>query len=194
MAVNSQAAALPTRPDLAECAYPLDSFYAGAGLALPPLQRVDGEEVPPPLKALLVHRNDMTPTLEAFYRSRLELRVLNRYRQGNDYCRAVVLSLEGTNEPIEFGANRICLDRFPAEVQAVILAEREPLGRVLRDYGVVHTCEPNAFFRVASDRFINEALQMSGAQVLYGRHNRLYNPQGQLLSEVVEILRPPAQR
>jgi chorismate-pyruvate lyase len=194
MPANCQHAALAGRSDLAECAYPLDSFYAGAGLMLPPLQRLDGEEVPVPFKALLVHRNDMTPTLEAFYGSRLELKVLNRYRRGTDYCREVVLSREDTKEPVEFGANRVCLDRFPEEVRRLILAEREPLGRLLRDYGVVHTCEPNAFFRVASDRFINEALQLSGAHVLYGRHNRLYTPEGELLSEVVEILRLPAAR
>jgi hypothetical protein len=59
---------------------------------------------------------------------------------------------------------------------------------------VTHTCEPNAFLRVASDPLINEALGLRGAHVLYGRHNRLYDPQGQMISEVVEILRNPPVR
>jgi chorismate-pyruvate lyase len=113
---------------------------------------------------------------------------------GGEYYREVVLHLDQTGEAVEFGANRIVLRHFPEEAQRLILLEHEPLGHILRDFGVTHTCEPNAFLRVASDPLINEALGLRGAHVLHGRHNRLYDPEGRLISEVVEILRPPGTR
>ena len=75
-------------------------------------------------------------------------------------------------------------------ISQIILEEREPLGHIMRDFAVHHTCQPNAFLRVASDPVINKALELSGAQVLYGRHNQLFNLDGQMISEVVEILKP----
>jgi chorismate-pyruvate lyase len=156
------------------------------------LQLVDGAAVPEPFRGLLVHTDDMTPTLERFYGQGLLLRVLNRRRSSNEYIREVVLVLEGDGRRVEFGANRIRLDRFPAGAQRAILEETQPLGHILRDHAIAHTCHPGAFLRVASDRLINEALGLTGAQVLWGRHNQLRNPAGELLSEVVEILRAPS--
>jgi chorismate-pyruvate lyase len=179
---------LPGWEDLVQ---PLDGFYAAAGLPMPALERVDGDAIPEPLRQLLVHCHDMTPTLESFYGRNIHLRVLNRRREGQEYRREVVLHLDGTDEPVEFGANRIYLDRFPEAAVRLILEEREPLGHILRDFNVTHTCHPNAFLRVASDRVISDALRLRGVQVLFGRHNRLHDPEGRLISEVVEILRTP---
>ena len=44
------------------------------GLSLPHLVRLEAAEVPEPYKRLLVHSLDMTPTLESFYRSTMDLR------------------------------------------------------------------------------------------------------------------------
>src|SRR6185295_3635482 len=91
-------------------AHPLDDFYSSAGLTLPPLQQVHGEEVPEPYKTLLVHQNDMTPTLEKFHGRDIHLRVIGRRRKGNKYYREVVLLTDGENKPVEFGAIKINLD------------------------------------------------------------------------------------
>lgn len=180
--------------DLTAVAQPLDFFYARARQPLPPFELLDGEEVPEPARWLLVHCNDMTPTLEAFYGEQIVLRVIGRRRRGNEYSREVVLLLKDSGRPVEFGANRIQLDRFPPEARKLILEEREPLGYILRDFAIAHTCQPNAFLRLASDHLINEMLELQGAQTLYGRHNQLFDPEGGLISEVVEILRPPPPR
>jgi chorismate-pyruvate lyase len=170
--------------------HPLDEFYQEMGLALPPLQQVDGEVVPQPYKQLLVHHDDMTPTLEKYHGRDIHLRLLSRRRKGSSYFREVVLLLDGTEQPVEFGAIRIYLDRFGAEARRQILEEQRPLGHILEEGDVKHSSRPKAFLRLASDHFINDALQLSGANVLYGRRNTLFDPQERSLAEIVEILPP----
>ena len=75
-------------------AYPLDEFYARTGLALPPLDQVDGEAVPEPYKSLLVHERDMTSTLENFHKTGIHLRLVSRQQRGDEYFREVVLVLD----------------------------------------------------------------------------------------------------
>jgi len=174
-------------------AHPLDEFYARAGMPMPPLQQVDGEEVPEPYKSLLVHQNDMTPTLEKFYQQDIHLRVLGRRRNGDEYFREVVLLLDSNDQPVEFGAIKINLNLFTPEARQEILEERRPLGHILNERHVAHASRPKAFLRLASDKLINEVLGLTGAHVLYGRCNTLFNPQDLPLAEIVEIL-PPAKR
>jgi chorismate-pyruvate lyase len=171
---------------------PLNYFYERSGLVLPEFRVLSGGEVPQPFHRLLVHGNDMTPTLEEYYGEEIELRVLGRRRRGQEYWREVVLLLRGSGRPVEFGANRVLLDRFPELAREAILAEGTPLGHIMRDYGVEHTCRPNAFLGMEADALMGATLQLRGRAEVYGRHNRLYGMDGLLLSEVVEILRPPA--
>ncbi len=172
--------------------HPLDEFYARMGLTLPPLEQVDGEAVPQPYRQLLVHHNDMTPTLEKFHQRDIHLRLLGRRHRGDEYFREVVLLLDGADQAVEFGAIKINLNLFTPEARRQILKEQRPLGHIMQECGIKHRSRPKAFLRLASDKFINQALQMSGAQVLYGRRNTLFDPQERPLAEIVEIL-PPAQ-
>jgi len=172
--------------------HPLDEFYVRSRLALPPLQQIDGEEVPEPYKKLLVHQNDMTSTLENFHGAPVHLRVLGRESDGEEYSREVVLYLEGSEQPVEFGAIKIHLALFPAEARKQILEERWPLGHILKDHAIVYSSRPAAFLRIASDKLINSVLNLSGAQVLYGRRNTLWDSAQRPLAEIVEILPPVA--
>jgi chorismate-pyruvate lyase len=174
-------------------AYPLDEFYARSHLTLPPLDRVDGEAVPEPYKTLLVHERDMTSTLEGFHKTGIHLRLVSRERRGDEYFREVVLVLDGGEEPAEFGAIQISLNRFPKAARQQILEERFPLGRILKDCGIEYTSCPQAFLRIASDKTINRLLNLNGAQLLYGRRNTLSNRAGEPLAQIVEIL-PPSPR
>jgi chorismate-pyruvate lyase len=155
------------------------------------LQEIDAENVPEPYKRLLVHQQDMTSTLENFHGDTLRVRVLSRRRRQSEYCREVILYLQSTQTPVEFGAIKIYLDRFPAAARKQILAEEWPLGRVLKDCRIAYKSQPKAFLRIASDKLINELLHLRGANLLYGRRNTLFDPSGQTLAEIVEIL-PPA--
>src|SRR5438067_1109299 len=95
----------------------LEAFYGRRGLAVPPCQIIDGEQVPEPYRTLLVHENDMTPTLEQFHGASVHLRVLGRERRRNEYQREVVLQLEGSEQPVEFGVIRIDLGLFAPVVR-----------------------------------------------------------------------------
>ena len=174
-------------------AYPLDEFYARSGLALPPMDHIEGEAVPEPYRSLLVHDRDMTSTLESFHQSGIHLRLVSQQQRGEDYFREVVLVLDGSETPVEFGAIRIDLGCFPAKAREQILAAQFPLGRILKDHGLEYRSHPKSFLRIASDKTINRFLGLNGANVLFGRRNTLRTAEGRSMAEIVEIL-PPSGR
>jgi chorismate-pyruvate lyase len=172
--------------------FPLKEFYTRAKLPLPRIEAIPGDGVPEPYRSLLVHLNDMTPTLEAFHKSDIHLEILSRERHGDFYFREVILRLNGSDQPVEFGANKVYVGRFPEEAQDLILAEHVPLGRILKDCGVHHRTEAKAFLRVESDALINQAFGLDKPTELFGRKAVISDLQGRPLSEIVEIL-PPAK-
>jgi chorismate-pyruvate lyase len=172
-------------------AHPLDEFYSRSGLSLPPLDQVESEAVPEPYKSLLVHERDMTSTLENFHKIGIHLRLISRQQRGDEYFREVVLALDGTEKPVEFGAIKIHLNRFSEPARQEILREQFPLGHILKDFGIEYQSRPKAFLRIASDKTINGLLGLTGAHLLYGRRNTLLSRADEPLAEIVEIL-PPA--
>jgi chorismate-pyruvate lyase len=171
-------------------AHPLDEFYARSGRNLPPIKQLLPAEVPAPYHSLLVHQSDMTSTLENFHGDRIHLDVVSRDRTNGDYFREVVLRLDGSNKPVEFGAIKINLKLFPGAAQDRILQERHPLGRILKECGINYGSRPQAFLRLTSDTLMNQLLNLRGSESLYGRRNTLFDPQDRPLAEIVEILPP----
>jgi hypothetical protein len=177
-------------PKVLPVAFPLDDFYMRAGLPLPPIETVSGAEVPEPCRSLLVHNNDMTPTLAAFHASTIQLEVLSRQQRDDFYFREVVLMADGTKKAVEFGAIRINLDLFSPAARQHILQERSPLGHLLGLHAVQHFSRPKAYFRLQADAFMTRALRLSHPEILYGRRNTLLDSVQRPLAEVVEILPP----
>lgn len=169
-------------------AYPLDDFYAQAQRPLPPISAVPGPQVPEPYRTLLVHQNDMTPTLEKFFDDQIHLRVIRSQERGDAYYREVVLVTDKTNAAVEFGAIKINLDLFPAAARRAVLDENTPLGRVLADFKLKHSSRPKAYLKIKADEFITEALRIRAGQTLYGRRNTLFDSQQRPLAEIVEVL------
>jgi chorismate-pyruvate lyase len=171
-------------------AHPLDDFYARAGLRLPKIERIAGDKMPEPYRSLLVHGTDMTPTLEKYHGAEIHLRILGREQRGDFYFREVVLQLDGTDQPVEFGAIKISLTLFPPRARQLILGERLPLGTILRLCEVNHSTVAKAFFQLESDELINRALGLRATAALYGRRANILDSQKRPLSEIVEILPP----
>jgi chorismate-pyruvate lyase len=168
--------------------YPLDDLYARAGLPLPAIERIGGEEVPEPYRSLLVHQTDMTPTLEKFHGARIHLKILHREQRGDFYFREVALLLHESEKPVEFGANKVSMVLFPPRARQLILEERAPLGRILRDCEIGHTTVAKAFFRVTPDDLICGVFGMKKPAPLFGRRATILDLQKRPLSEIVEIL------
>ena len=174
--------------------YPLDEFYARAGLIVPRVSQVRPEVVPEPYRRLLVHDHDMTPTQEAYAGERIHLRVIGRRQDGDFFSRLVVLTTDGTERPMEFGAIVIHLEYFPPAAREAVLANRTPLGTILADHQIRHESRPQAFLQVHSDPLIRGALNLAGLDDLYGRRNILVDSSERLLADVVEILPVLADR
>src|SRR5687767_9507681 len=172
-------------------AHPLDEFYERSGLELPAIKRVSAEQMPEPYRSLLVHQSDMTSTLENFHRDRIHLQVVSHERRNGHYYREVVLQTDADNKPVEFGAIKINLDLFPQSAQERVLAERHPLGRILKECGMKFSSRPQGFLRIASDSLMHKLLKLAESQLLYGRRNTLFDRDRRPLAEIVEIL-PPA--
>ncbi len=172
---------------------PLADYYSACGTSFPPITMLDATSLPEAYRLLLAHADDMTPTLEAFHGQSLELRVHRKSQSASTLQRTV--SLVGCNDgtPVEFGAIRIELDAFGADVCAAICACSAPLGAILRDYDIEHHSNPTAFFAMSSDDVIEAALAPNAiprGTPLYGRRNELSDGQGRPLAQVVEILPP----
>jgi chorismate-pyruvate lyase len=189
---RTQPAPFAQRPHYTEV-YPLDDFYAARGLTLPVFARVEPEQIPEPARQLLVHDKDMTSRLEAYHKRKIHIRVAARLTRGQEYFREVALELDGTLEPVEFGAIKINLDLFPVEAREEILSETRPLGRILHHCHIEFSSRPSAYFRLASDDFIGGVLHLTGAHLLFARRNTLLDTWERPLAEIVEIL-PPSGR
>ena len=170
--------------------HPLDDFYAWNQRALLGFEVIPVSEMPEPARSLLVHERDMTRTLEQFHRGSLHLRVLSRRRSEDSYWRESVLQLDGTNQPVEFGAIRIDLSRFAEPWRTRILEEHLPLGGILNASGILYTSRPTAYLRFHPDAFITCALQFSESMPVFGRQNTLRDSAGYILAEIIEILPP----
>lgn len=167
---------------------PFHFFYEKAELDLPDFTFLEGDEVPYPYRSLLVHENDMTPTLAAFHHSRLYLKV-HKFEENNDFViRLVSLHAVSSDKPVEYGAIAIQLGSLPGEVRAKVVEGMQPLGGLLGEYGVVHSGSPQAYFSVPADSLIADALHQEDGQILFGRCNQLLDKDGAVFADIVEIL------
>jgi chorismate-pyruvate lyase len=132
----------------------------------------------------------MTPTLEKFHGADIHLRILNREQRADFYFREVVLLLNGSDQPVEFGANKINLALYSPKARHLILEERLPLGRILADCNISHNTVAKAFFTVQPDALIGSVFGLDQPGLLYGRRATIFDSQKRPLSEIVEILPP----
>lgn len=169
---------------------PLAHFYKHGASRLPVVMEIADTEVPAPYRQLLVHDRDMTSTLEKFHHAKTHLRVLRTVVNGDTYEREVVLALDGSERPVEFGALTVHLDRLPAMVRVLVAEGRRPFGGILVEHGVKFTSRPKAYIRIEPDSVISQSLELQTPSILYGRCNALFDDHGRVLADIVEVLPP----
>jgi chorismate-pyruvate lyase len=178
------------RTALHDAVFPLNAFYSRAGVPLPRVELIAPDAMPELPRRLLVHSQDMTPTLQAHHCDEIHIEVLGRERRQESYFREVILRLDGNDRPVEFGASKIDLDALPPLVRRLVLQEQLPIGHLLKAHEVPHSGRPTAFFRVEADHIMRRSLGLASGATLYGRRNTLRDSNGRVLCEVVEILPP----
>ncbi|MFM8274930.1 MAG: hypothetical protein ACKODX_21725 [Gemmata sp.] len=148
------------------------------------------ELVPEPYHRLLVHTHHMTVTVEEFYGSPVDVRVLACRREGNEYARKILLAL--SNDPkhvVQFGLVRIDLGVCPAPVRDAILEGKTPLGRVLIQNDMLRRIELIACLRVSLGPAMAEWFCVPPGSETYGRLGVIYTGERPAV-EVLEILSP----
>ena len=125
--------------------------------------------IPSPARELLVHRNHMTTTLEAFHGQPVQLTVLQHVHKGDSYQRSIVLTLAAGNKVVEHGVVRIDLALMTDEVRAAIVEQRRPLGEILIAENVLRQIEPHWFLRSPSGGPLPTGFDRDGEGDLYGR-------------------------
>jgi chorismate-pyruvate lyase len=173
--------------------WPLNLFYSADGCARPSITPLFANQIPQPYRRLLVHENDMTPTLEAFHGGTIHLERLQFIDGKNETTREVILRMDGSEEPVEYGASRIFLDQLNADARERVAEGVLPVGTILARCNCPHSARPGGFFRVAPIPIFDRAFGMPCEGSLYGRRNTLVSPDGNPITDVCEIM-PPRER
>ena len=151
------------------------------------------EALPEPALTLLAHQHHMTVTLEAHHRERVALVALASKREGELYCRKLLLKGERSGKTVLFGIVRIHLDLLTPRVRELILEEKTPLGRLLIEQGVMRRVERTALLShpirpVDRERFGLGPEYPDGTR-MYGRL-ALLHCDGMPAIELLEVVRP----
>ncbi len=156
----------------------------------PEAVEVPASEVPEPYYKLLVHTHHMTVTVEEFYGSPVDVRVLSCCRAGNEYARKILLALrEDADRVVQFGLVRINLGVCPEAVRNAIVEGKTPLGRALIQHNMLRRIEPLAYIRVTLSPTMAEWFRVPPGSETYGRIGVIYTGDRPAV-EVLEILTP----
>src|SRR5438445_12584620 len=100
----------------------LDALFAlfPPGDYLRAYEFVPAERVPAPYHQLLVHPHHMTVTVEAHHGDLVNVRVLDRRHEGNNYARKILLALQKTGKVVQFGLVRVRFEYCSPEVRDAI--------------------------------------------------------------------------
>jgi chorismate-pyruvate lyase len=161
----------------------------GASVEPPAHENVVESAMPQPYRRLLVHPHHMTVTVEEHYGGPVNVRVLDRRRDGDNYTRKILLALAASGQVVQFGIVRIRLDLCTEAVRDAILAEQTPLGRILIEHDVLRRIEPTAYLHLQADAELSGFFGLTKPTDLWGRL-ALIHCDGQPAIELLEVLAP----
>jgi hypothetical protein len=180
------------QPALGSTPYPtLESLYSALPepLSLPVYHHIAPEQVPEPFHHLLVHSQHMTIAMEAHYRCKIAVHVLQRRRFDGWYARRIVLHPKGTEQIVQGGLVRIHLSMLDADVQQAILREDTPLGYVLISHDIMRQIEVTNYLRFEPGPAMEAWPGFDPNKPSFGRLGILHCD-GQPAIELLEIVPP----
>jgi len=149
---------------------------------------VPAAALPAPCAGLLAHDGHMTSALERFHGAPVTVQVVRRRQDAAVYWREILLSLP-TGRIVQYAVVGIALAHCPPPARAAILAEAEPLGRILQRLPTRLRVEPLAFLRVPLPAPLAERFSVAAGTPAHGRLVRIHHGP-QCLIEGVELLAP----
>jgi chorismate-pyruvate lyase len=111
----------------------------------------------------------MTVTVERYHGDLVNVRILERIRQGEYYARKILLQLQGSGKVVQFGIVRVNLSHCSEPVRNEILAGQTPFGRILIRHNVMRRIEPTAFLRVIPGAAMMKWFNLERPLPTYGR-------------------------
>lgn len=156
---------------------------------MPEYEFVTADEVPSPYQELLVHPHHMTVTVERHHGDLVDVRILARRHEGDQYARKILLTLQGNGKVVQFGIVRIHLQFCSPAVAEELVAGRTPVGRILIQHDVLRKIIPTAFLRVLPGPATTKWFNLEQPQITYGRLAYIHCD-GQPAIELLEIVAP----
>jgi chorismate-pyruvate lyase len=150
---------------------------------------IPAEDIPEPYHQLLVHTHHMTVTVEAFYSSPVDVKVIATKHHGDEYARKIVLTTRPDSKVVQFGLVRIDLGVCSEPVRQAIVEGKTPLGRVLIEHDMLRRIEPIAFLRVTLSPKMAKWFGVPSGCETFGRVGVIYTGDCPAV-EVLEILAP----
>lgn len=154
---------------------PLDELHALTGLfpddkpLFKRVEHVPAALTPEPYNKMLVHGKHMTVAMEDYYRTLVDVKILQRRLDGNVYSRKIVLTKAGTDDVVQFGIVRFDFQYVTSAVRDEILQGETPMGRVLIKHNVLRHIDLGAILRITTGPALAEFLQVPAGTVTYGR-------------------------
>jgi chorismate-pyruvate lyase len=153
------------------------------------VETIPPEQVPEPYHRLLVHTYHMTVTVERFYGDKVNVNVLKVRRDGDDYARKILLTLQGSGKVVQFGVPRVNLDLLSQKVRDEIVAGDTPLGRVLIRNHVLRRIVPITYLAVTLGTALAGPFGVPPGTRSYGRTGVIFTDDRPAI-EVLEVLAP----
>ena len=125
--------------------------------------------VPEPYKSMLVHEHHMTVTMEEYYQSPVDVRIIDQNLAGDVYSRKIVLTKTGSDQVVQFGIVRFNLSYVTDPVRNEILKGQTPLGRILVEHNVLRHIDLGAVLRITCGPALAEYMKIVPETVTYGR-------------------------
>ena len=130
---------------------------------------IPASTTPEPYKTMLVHEHHMTVTMENYHGCAVDVKIIDRQLEAEQYSRKILLSKTGTDDVVQFGIVRFNFEYVTPDVKQEILEGDIPLGRVLINHNVLRHIDLNAILRLTAGPGLAKYLQMPEGAVTYGR-------------------------
>src|SRR5262249_18712123 len=155
----------------------------------PTAVEIAASDLPQPYHRLLVHKHHMTVTVEEFYHSPVDVRVLVSRRNGNEYARKSLLVAQSVGRVVQFGLVRINLGVCSEAVRNEVIEGKTPLGGILIRHNMLRRIEPVAYLRVILSAEMAKWFNVAPDTTSFGRVGLIYTGERPVV-EVLELLAP----